>query len=303
MKISPLRKPRATTGKPRPRRAAAVAVDESQKLHKVLAQAGVGSRRLMEDWIRAGRITVNGVAATIGARVGSHDRITVDGRMLRLAPAGSAVRVLLYHKPEGEIVTHDDPDGRETVFSHLPRLRGAKWISVGRLDVNTGGLLILTTSGELANRMMHPRFDVEREYAVRVFGQLTPDQLRGLEQGVELSDGSARCEQIADGGGEGSNHWYRLVVKEGRNRLVRRLFEAFGFTVSRLTRVRFGVIELPSHLRRGQSVELSAPEVARLTDWLSQPERAAAAAGVPRAASPRVPVKTRNHPRRSSPAS
>lgn len=261
----------------------------------------MGSRRLMEGWIQAGRVTVNGAAATIGARVGSHDRIIVDGRTLRITPADSAVRVLLYHKPEGEIVTRDDPGGRDTVFSHLPRLRGAKWISIGRLDVNTGGLLMFTTSGELANRMMHPRFDVEREYAVRIFGQLTPEQLRGLEQGVELADGLARCEQIVDGGGEGANHWYRLVVKEGRNRLVRRLFEAFGFTVSRLTRVRFGVIELPPQLRRGQSLELSAPELARLTDWLSQPVRSAVAPASVRApANPRAPAKKHSRPRRSS---
>jgi 23S rRNA pseudouridine2605 synthase len=294
---SPIRKPRTSTDKPRQRRtpAASAKPEESQKLHKVLAQAGVGSRRLMEDWIRVGRVTVNGVAATIGARVGSHDRVTVDGRPLQLA-AEKTVRVLLYHKPDGEIVTRDDPGGRETVFSNLPRLRGAKWISVGRLDVNTSGLLIFTTSGELANRMMHPKFDVEREYAARVFGQLMPEQVRSLQDGVELEDGFAHCEQFSDAGGEGSNHWYRLVVKEGRNRLVRRLFEKLGYTVSRLIRVRFGVIELPSQLRRGQSVELSAPELARLTDWLSQPVRPAAPA------SPRSSAKTHSRPRHSSKA-
>jgi 23S rRNA pseudouridine2605 synthase len=250
----------------------------------------------MEDWIREGRVIVNGVTATIGTRVSGQERINVDGRPLRLAAAGSPVRILLYHKPEGEIVTREDPGGRDTVFSHLPRLRGAKWLAVGRLDVNTSGLLIFTTSGDLANRMMHPRFDVEREYAVRIFGKLSDEQLHQLGEGIALADGLARCEQVTDAGGEGSNHWYRLVVKEGRNRLVRRVFEALGYTVSRLIRVRFGVVELPSRLRRRQSVELSAAEVARLADWLAQSGPAAVAK------SPRAPVKTRNHRRRSSAA-
>ncbi len=293
---SPIRKPRTAADKPRPRRtqAASAKAEESQKLHKVLAQAGVGSRRQMEEWIRAGRVSVNGALATIGARIGASDRITVDGRALKLTPADSAVRVLLYHKPDGEIVTRDDPGGRDTVFANLPRLRGAKWIAVGRLDVNTSGLLIFTTSGDLANRLMHPRFDVEREYAARVFGQLTPEQIRGLQDGVELEDGIARCEQFSDAGGEGANHWYRLVVKEGRNRLVRRLFEKFGLTVSRLIRVRFGVLELPSQLRRGQSIELTAPELARLTGWLAQRAPAAVQANPPASA------KKHSHPRRSS---
>lgn len=269
---------------------------DSQKLHKVLAQAGMGSRRLMEEWIREGRVIVNGVTATIGTRVSGQERITVDGRPLRLAAAGAPVRILLYHKPEGEIVTREDPGGRDTVFSHLPRLRGAKWLAVGRLDVNTSGLLIFTTSGDLANRMMHPRFDVEREYAVRIFGKLSDEQLHQLQEGIALADGLARCERVTDAGGEGSNHWYRLVVKEGRNRLVRRVFEALGYTVSRLIRVRFGVVELPSRLRRGQSVELSAAEIARLADWLAQ----SGPAGVVK--SPRAPARTRNHRRRLSAA-
>src|SRR5689334_11513361 len=172
---TPFRRPRSKRGP-----VASSGTEDSQKLQKVLAQAGLGSRRQMEAWIEAGRITVNGAVATIGARVSGHEHISVDNRPLRLAPADSPMRVLLYHKPEGEIVTRDDPEGRDTVFSHLPRLRGAKWIAIGRLDVNTSGLLIFTTSGDLANRIMHPRFDVEREYAVRIFGQLTPEHLSSL---------------------------------------------------------------------------------------------------------------------------
>jgi 23S rRNA pseudouridine2605 synthase len=250
---------------------AAIDSEASQKLHKVLAQAGLGSRRAMEQWIAEGKVSVNGATATLGMRVGPQDLIKVGKRIVRWPDSSQLPRVLLYHKPEGEIVSRDDPEGRATVFSKLPHLRGAKWLPVGRLDYNTCGLLIFTTSGELANRMMHPRFELEREYAVRVLGQLNAEQLLKLTSGITLSDGSVRCEAVRDEGGEGSNHWYRLVVKEGRNRVVRRMFEALGLTVSRLMRVRFGVVVLPPRLKRGQSQELEARETKQLLEWLKTP--------------------------------
>ena len=242
----------------------------SQKLHKVLAQSGLGSRRTMEEWIREGKVTVNGSVAAIGARVNPSDLIRIGRKVIRWPSAQRLPRVLLYHKPEGEIVSHEDPEGRTSVFERLPPLRGAKWLAVGRLDYNTSGLLIFTTSGELANRMMHPRFNVEREYAVRIVGQLKPDQMERLTSGIQLSDGPAACLSVEDEGGEGSNHWYRIVLKEGRNRVVRRMFEALGLTVSRLMRVRFGVVALPPRLKRGQVSALPAPEVRRLLDWLDE---------------------------------
>jgi 23S rRNA pseudouridine2605 synthase len=240
----------------------------THKLQKVLAQAGLGSRRDMETWISGGRVTVNGVAAQLGARVGPHDQIQVAGRVIHAGPATRLPRVLLYHKPEGEIVSRDDPRRRPSVFERLPVITGAKWISIGRLDYNTCGLLVLTTSGELANRMMHPRFEIEREYAVRVMGQLQPQHLRRLTQGIELEDGVARCVSVELRGGEGANQWCHVVLKEGRNRIVRRLFEKLGLTVSRLMRVRYGLIELPPRVKRGQYHEFSADETRRLLDWL-----------------------------------
>jgi len=248
----------------------------------------------MEVWIEAARVAVNGKVATIGARVTHGDRIQVDGRDIRVESAAQPARVLIYHKPEGEIVTRDDPQGRETVFSKLPRLRGARWLSIGRLDVSTSGLLIFTTSGELANSMMHPRFSVEREYAARIFGTLSAEQATQLRTGVVLADGEAKFESLEDEGGEGSNHWYRIVVTEGRNRLVRRLFETLGFTVSRLMRVRFGVIQLPSRLKRGQFSELEADEVRRLADWLSRSPSPPKAPGT--ASSSRVKTNTQSSP-------
>ncbi len=218
----------------------------------------------MEALVAAGRVTVNGAPARIGARVGPRDVIQVDGRPLRRDTGGSKVRVLLYHKPEGEIVSRDDPAGRASVFEHLPGLRGAKWLPVGRLDINSCGLLLFTTSGEVANRMMHPRFALEREYAVRLLGKLAPEQTARLKSGVRLDDGMARCEQLDHQGGKGVNQWYRIVVKEGRKRVVRRLFEALGFRVSRLMRIRFGAVVLPRWLRRGQFKELAPEEVRRL---------------------------------------
>ncbi len=240
----------------------------SQKLQKMLAQAGIGSRRLMETWIGEGKVTVNGAVATIGARVTPGDVISIGKRVVRWPNPDRLPRVLLYHKPEGEIVSQDDPEGRASVFDKLPKIREAKWLAVGRLDFNTSGLLIFTTSGELANRMMHPRFAVEREYAVRIVGQLTPAQLAALKEGIMLSDGVAKCDSVTDEGGEGTNHWYRIVLREGRNRVVRRLFEALGLTVSRLMRVRFGVVALPPRLKRAQVMALPPAEVTQLLEWL-----------------------------------
>ncbi len=270
---------------PRGGRNKPAAVDEpTQKLQKVLAQTGLGSRRDMEVLISGGRVTVNGEVATIGARVGPTDQIKVSGRIVRAHAASRLPRVLLYHKPEGEIASRDDPRGRPSVFERLPALSGAKWISIGRLDFNTCGLLMFTTSGELANRMMHPRFEIEREYAVRVMGKLQQEHVQQLMQGVELDDGMARCERVDLRGGEGANQWCHVVLKEGRNRIVRRLFEKLGFVVSRLMRVRYGPVDLPSRVKRNQYYELTSDETRRLLDWLEaaqQPETAAESEPVP----------------------
>ncbi|MBU0621245.1 MAG: pseudouridine synthase [Gammaproteobacteria bacterium] len=247
---------------------------QGERLQKVLAQAGFGSRREMEEWIGAGRIAVNGTVATLGARVSDGDKVQVDGRPIRLKLQAEQTlpRVLLYHKQEGEIVSRDDPDGRASVFDSLPKLRGQKWVAIGRLDFNTSGLLIFTTSGELANRLMHPRFEVEREYAVRVQGEMSQDQMHQmLKDGIALEDGLVRFEKLSDEGGEGFNHWYRLVLKEGRNRVVRRTFEALGLPVSRLMRVRFGIINLPPRIKRGMMVELGEGEVREILEWVGLP--------------------------------
>lgn len=244
---------------------------QGERLQKVLAQAGVGSRREMEEWIANGRVTVNGDVATLGMRVIEGDVVRADKRTIYVkAPAEQGLpKVLLYHKQEGEIVSRDDPEGRTSVFDKLPKLRNQKWIAIGRLDFNTSGLLIFTTSGELANRLMHPRFEVEREYAVRVQGVMTPDQMQQmLKQGIELEDGAVKFEKLTDEGGEGFNHWYRLVLKEGRNRVVRRTFEALGLPVSRLMRVRFGIVNLPPRIKRGMMAELGSGEVTAIMNWV-----------------------------------
>lgn len=247
---------------------APAASDDAVRLQKALADAGVGSRRDMEAWIAEGRVTVNGVTAQVGDKVTANDVVKVSGRRVYLRdPESKRVRVLLYHKPEGEIVSRDDPKGRTSVFDQLPKIRGAKWISIGRLDYNTEGLLIFTTNGELANRLMHPRFEVEREYAVRVLGELTPDMQKQLVTGVELDDGEAKLESLYEGGGEGVNRWWRVVIMEGRNREVRRLFDAVGVKVSRLIRTRYGPMLLPPQLKRGQKYELDAESVAKLMKW------------------------------------
>ena len=245
--------------------------DQGEKIQKVLAQAGVGSRRAMEEWIVAGRVTVNGEPATLGMRVVEGDVLHADKRtvVVKAQEDLDFPRVLLYHKQEGEIVSRDDPEKRTNVFEKLPKLRGMKWIAIGRLDYNTSGLLIFTTSGELANRLMHPRFEVEREYAVRTQGEMTPEQMRQMsKEGIELEDGLVKFDKLTDEGGEGFNHWYRLVLKEGRNRVVRRAFEALGLTISRLMRVRFGIVNLPPSIKRGKMAELGEGEVNMILDWV-----------------------------------
>jgi 23S rRNA pseudouridine2605 synthase len=236
------------------------------KLHKVLADAGIGSRREMEELILAGRVSVNGTPAHIGQRIGHTDQVKVNGKPIRFRVQPPPVRVLAYHKPAGEIVTKSDPQHRVTVFKKLPSVKFGRWITVGRLDVNTEGLLLFTTSGELANRLMHPRNEVEREYAVRVLGELEDEQLEQLRSGIDLGDGQApaQFDQIEPAGGEGANRWYKVVIREGRNREVRRMFEAVGLTVSRLIRIRYGLVALPSSLRRGQSADLNEAAVATL---------------------------------------
>lgn len=234
------------------------------KLQKFLAQKGLGSRREMEALIAAGGVSVNGKVAGVGDRVGAEDVVRIGKRVIRTNLQESLPKVLLYHKPEGEIVSRHDPEGRPSVFDKLPHLRSSKWIAIGRLDFNTSGLLIFTTDGALANRLMHPRFEMEREYAVRILGELTEEQMRQLTTGVTLDDGQAAFTYLADQGGEGVNHWYRVILKEGKNREVRRMFEAIGLTVSRLMRVRFGPINLPPRIKRGQWLELDEKEIQRL---------------------------------------
>jgi len=245
--------------------------DGTQKLQKILAQAGLGSRRDMEELIQSGRVTVNGKVADLGMRVSESDLIRANGRPVRLRNADRLPRVLLYYKPEGEIVTRDDPEGRTSVFDRVTALKSLRWVAVGRLDFNTSGLLIFTTSGDLANRLTHPRFEVEREYAVRLLGELMPEQITQLKTGIELEDGFAKFDGLVEQGGEGSNHWYRVVLKEGRNREVRRMFEAVGIMVSRLMRVRFGAISLPPRLKRGQWLELGSEDVAQILKWAGMP--------------------------------
>jgi len=234
-------------------------------LHKLLARAGLGSRREIETWIAAGRVTVNGKVAALGDRVTTADRIKVDKAEINLAGSLPAVtRVLAYYKPEGEIVTRKDPEGRKTVYAGLPALQRGKWTAIGRLDINSSGLLLLTTNGELAHRLMHPSANLEREYAVRILGMATQEQLQNMLTGVRLEDGPACFTAITEAGGSGVNHWYHVVLMEGRNREVRRLWESQGLQVSRLMRVRFGPYALPRNKRIGQSWELTADEVIAL---------------------------------------
>lgn len=252
----------------------------SEKIQKILANAGVGSRRQIEGWIGEGRITVNGRVAAIGDRMTYRDKVCVDGREIKLLKSKTQkTRVLLYHKPEGEMCTRNDPEGRPTIFESLPIIRNSRWICVGRLDFNTSGLLLITNDGDLAHKLMHPSSCIEREYAVRIRGDVSALHLQKMRQGVELEDGMAHFEQITDGGGAGTNHWFHVVVKEGRNRLVRRLWESQGYTVSRLIRIRFGNVYLPSGLKRGRHVELSEEDIAALTLFLNQLEMQQQASG------------------------
>lgn len=237
---------------------------DSPKLHKVLAQAGLGSRLEMEQLILEGRISVNNAPAHIGQRIQYGDQVKVNGKPIRVRIEPPPPRVIAYHKPAGEIVSHDDPQNRPSVFRKLPRLQHGKWQSVGRLDLNTEGLLLFTSSGELANRLMHPRFGLEREYAVRVLGALSKEEKQKLLDGVMLDDGLAQFGTIEEGGGEGSNCWYRVTISEGRNREVRRLMEAVGHAVSRLIRIRYGAMVLPHGLRRGAWIELGEADIRAL---------------------------------------
>ncbi|MGC1175354.1 pseudouridine synthase [Polaromonas sp.] len=245
---------------------------ETPKLHKVLAQAGLGSRLEMEQLILEGRISVNAEPAHIGQRIQFGDTVKVNGKPIRVRIDPPPPRVIAYHKPSGEVVSHDDPQNRPTVFRRLPKLFQGKWQSVGRLDLNTEGLLLLTSSGELANKLMHPRFGLEREYAVRVLGALNNEEKKRLLDGVQLDDGMAQFSTIEAGGGEGANCWYRVTISEGRNREVRRMFEAVGHAVSRLIRIRYGAVVLPRGLKRGAFVELDERDIAALTNAVGRSE-------------------------------
>ncbi len=251
---------------------AKAAAAAGEKLQKVLARTGLGSRREMERWIEEGRIAVDGKPAKLGDRVSDSARIAIDGKALERAPA-EETRCILYHKPTGEVCTRKDPQGRRTVFQRLPKLKAGRWISIGRLDYNTSGLLLFTTDGELANALMHPASNIEREYMVRVMGEVQPPQLEALLEGVMLDDGVARFTDIQDGGGDGINHWYYVVIMEGRNREVRRLWESQGLTVSRLKRVRYGEVFIPSRVKQGQWAELDPKEVKSLYRMASLPQK------------------------------
>jgi len=228
----------------------------TEKLQKVLAAAGYGSRRELEQWIRDGRVQVNGKIARLGDRVSPEDTVVVDGKRAKLPTPDQRIRVLLYNKPEGEVCTRSDPEGRKTVFDRLPQLSGERWIVVGRLDISTTGLLLFTNNGELANRLMHPSYEVDREYLVRVHGEVDDAMIKRLREGVLLDDGMAQFSDVVPGERVGSNGWYTVALMEGRNREVRRLWESQGVEVNRLKRVRFGPIFMPSYVRRGQWIEL-----------------------------------------------
>lgn len=261
-----------------------------EKLQKVLARAGFGSRREMEGWIEAGRVKVNKVVATLGDRVGEMDRIQVDGKPVSQANLKERrSRVLLYHKPVGEICTRHDPDGRETIFNNLPKLSSGRWITIGRLDLNTSGLLLITTDGDLANRLMHPSHEIEREYAVRVLGDVDSDMLKRLQSGVELEDGAAHFDEIKAVGGDGANRWYHVILREGRNREVRRLWESQGVKVSRLMRVRFGLVSLPRGQKPGRWEDIPdemVNELRRSVGLDTKKTRAGGEGGSPRKSAP-----------------
>ncbi|RWU11719.1 23S rRNA pseudouridine(2605) synthase RluB [Pseudidiomarina gelatinasegens] len=244
----------------------------SEKLQKVLARSGHGSRRELETMIAAGRVSVNGQVASLGERIDSNAVVRIDGREASIKqPEDVVCRVLMYHKPEGELCTRKDPEGRPTVYDRLPRMQGSRWVAVGRLDVNTSGLLLFTTDGELANRLMHPGHEIEREYSVRIFGEVTDEMMRKLKQGVQLEDGPASFKEIKRGGGEGMNQWFRVMLTEGRNREVRRLWESQGVQVSRLIRVRYGNIKLEQGLPQSGWGELPIKEINYLRELVGLP--------------------------------
>ena len=261
---SPRRAPRAAAGDQSKRARHKEAPGKPERLHKLLAQSGIGSRREMEELIAAGRVNVNGETAQTGQSAAPGDRIKVNGKLVHLKFSNRLPRVIIYHKPEGEIVSRDDPDHRPNVFTALPKISGGRWVAVGRLDFNTSGLLLFTTSGDLANRLMHPRYNLIREYAVRVLGEITPEARQRLLDGVELDDGMAQFATFQDVGGDGANHWYRVSLFEGKNREVRRMFEAVGVVVSRLMRVRYGPFMLPPNLKRGKVLEVGEADVQKL---------------------------------------
>jgi 23S rRNA pseudouridine2605 synthase len=237
----------------------------TEKIQKILAHAGLGSRRQIEQLIQSDRIVVNGKLAKLGDRITYQDQVIIDGREIKLIKSQQQKpRVLLYYKPEGEMCTRSDPEGRPTVFDNLPYIRHNRWISIGRLDFNTSGLLLFTNNGELANQLMHPSAQIEREYAVRIRGEVSDQTLTRLKKGVKLEDGIANFQQIIPAGGSNSNYWYHVIVTEGRNRVVRRLWESQGLTVSRLMRIRFGAIALPKGLNRGRYIELEEDEIEEL---------------------------------------
>jgi len=242
----------------------------SEKLQKVMARAGLCSRRQAETLIEAGRVSINGSIATLGARVEPKDTIRVDGKILKILDE-VPTRVIAYYKPDGEISTQNDPQGRPTVFEHLPSIKNGRWVQIGRLDINTQGLLLFTNDGEMANRLMHPSSEIEREYAVRVFGEVTDQMLDQLKSGVALEDGVARFDVIIDQGGEGINHWYHVILREGRQREVRRLWESQGVKVSRLIRVRYGTATLPRGLAQGRWIELTVDQINALRQSVDLP--------------------------------
>lgn len=254
--------------------------EAGERIQKILARGGVGSRREIERWIEEGRVKLNGVQAKLGDRIQNGDHLQLNGRVVHWEKfAHQSTRVLIYHKPVGEVVTRQDPEGRPVVFTQLPKLQVGRWISVGRLDINTSGLLLLTNNGELANRLMHPSTQVDREYAVRILGEVPDDMLERLKQGVELDDGPAKFHDIQFQGGEGANKWYHVVVSEGRNRLVRRLWESQGVTVSRLTRVRYGLLTMPEGLKSHAFHELDSKELDVVLESVGLPKEKPLAPG------------------------
>lgn len=234
----------------------------SERLQKILSQAGLGSRREMERWIESGWVQVNGQTIKLGDSAGPFDKITVKGKLIvNPLKEKQATRILIYHKPVGEISSRNDPKFEKTVFDNLPHLKQGRWVQVGRLDLNTSGLLLFTNNGDLANKLMHPKFELEREYAVRVHGEVTPEILNNLRRGVQLEDGPAKFNRLQFHGGEGANSWYHVTLNEGRNREVRRLWESQGLEVSRLIRIRYGSLTMPRFLARGKTYEMTAKEI------------------------------------------